>query len=130
MATDPVCGMQVDERTAAYSSAFEASNYYFCSAGCKKKFEANPTAHVGTLPARDAKRAEHAHSHAHATQMPPGSVDAKPGIANSVPPGTRYTCPMHPEIVRDAPGDCPNCGMALVPIAGTAAKRTTPSCAI
>ena len=33
--------------------------------------------------------------------------------------GTKYTCPMHPEIVRDAPGDCPICGMALVPVAGT-----------
>ena len=33
--------------------------------------------------------------------------------------GAKYTCPMHPEIVRDAPGDCPICGMALVPIAGT-----------
>ena len=33
--------------------------------------------------------------------------------------GAAYTCPMHPEIVRDAPGDCPICGMALVPIAGT-----------
>ncbi|MGZ5581465.1 MAG: copper-transporting P-type ATPase [Usitatibacter sp.] len=33
--------------------------------------------------------------------------------------GTRYTCPMHPQIVRDAPGNCPICGMALVPIAGT-----------
>src|SRR6476661_3152796 len=33
--------------------------------------------------------------------------------------GTRYTCPMHPEIVRDAPGSCPKCGMALVPVAGT-----------
>ena len=32
---------------------------------------------------------------------------------------TSYTCPMHPEIVRDAPGDCPLCGMALVLIAGT-----------
>ncbi len=31
------------------------------------------------------------------------------------PAGTKYTCPMHPEIVRDAPGDCPLCGMALVP---------------
>ena len=29
--------------------------------------------------------------------------------------GSRYTCPMHPEIVRDAPGTCPKCGMALVP---------------
>ncbi|HEV2041704.1 MAG TPA: YHS domain-containing protein, partial [Casimicrobiaceae bacterium] len=42
MATDPVCGMQVDERTAAGSSVFEGRNYYFCSAGCKKKFDANP----------------------------------------------------------------------------------------
>jgi Cu+-exporting ATPase len=33
--------------------------------------------------------------------------------------GTRYTCPMHPEIVRDAPGSCPKCGMTLVPVAGT-----------
>jgi hypothetical protein len=31
----------------------------------------------------------------------------------------QYTCPMHPEILRDGPGDCPICGMALVPIAGT-----------
>jgi Cu+-exporting ATPase len=30
--------------------------------------------------------------------------------------GTRYTCPMHPEIVRDAPGNCPICGMALEPM--------------
>jgi P-type Cu+ transporter len=34
-------------------------------------------------------------------------------------PGARYTCPMHPQIVRDAPGSCPLCGMALVPIAGS-----------
>ncbi|HET9475642.1 MAG TPA: heavy metal-binding domain-containing protein, partial [Steroidobacteraceae bacterium] len=34
-------------------------------------------------------------------------------------PGAKYTCPMHPQIVRDAPGSCPICGMALVPIAGT-----------
>lgn len=30
--------------------------------------------------------------------------------------GTRYTCSMHPEVVRDAPGNCPKCGMTLVPI--------------
>ena len=33
--------------------------------------------------------------------------------------GAKYTCPMHPQIVRDVPGSCPICGMALVPIAGT-----------
>ncbi|MFA5123786.1 copper-translocating P-type ATPase, partial [Zavarzinia sp.] len=46
-------------------------------------------------------------------------VDEK--AAASQAPGNAYTCPMHPEIVRDAPGDCPICGMALVPIAGTGA---------
>ena len=34
--------------------------------------------------------------------------------------GTQWTCPMHPEILRDVPGDCPLCGMALVPVAGAA----------
>ncbi|TCK85715.1 copper-transporting P-type ATPase [Albibacterium bauzanense] len=29
---------------------------------------------------------------------------------------TKYTCPMHPEIVRDEPGSCPICGMDLVPM--------------
>src|SRR5687767_10833457 len=51
---------------------------------------------------------EHAHHAAHAPVAP-----ATPK------PGAQYTCPMHPQIVRDAPGSCPICGMALVPIAGT-----------
>ncbi|WNH47238.1 copper-translocating P-type ATPase [Stenotrophomonas aracearum] len=42
---------------------------------------------------------------------------AKPAVpASSVPPGTRYTCPMDPEIVQDGPGTCPICGMALEPM--------------
>ena len=40
--TDPVCGMQVDERTAAGQSQHEGQTYYFCSAGCKSKFDADP----------------------------------------------------------------------------------------
>lgn len=28
----------------------------------------------------------------------------------------QYTCPMHPEVVADQPGDCPKCGMHLVPV--------------
>jgi hypothetical protein len=31
------------------------------------------------------------------------------GLTNAV-----YTCPMHPEVISDVPGDCPKCGMALV----------------
>src|SRR5688500_2565850 len=40
-------------------------------------------------------------------------------VKSTIMQGTKYTCPMHAEIVRDAPGDCPICGMVLVPIAGT-----------
>src|ERR1700682_3524276 len=120
MATDPVCGMQVDERTAAGSSVFEGGNYYSCSAGCKKKFDANPAAYVGALHADGTQPSAHAHSHAQPTRAP-DSVRGKPAVAGPVAPGAVYTCPMHPEIVRDAPGHCPICGMALVPIAGTGA---------
>lgn len=40
--TDPVCGMQVDEQTAAGKSEYEGQTYYFCSSGCKTRFDQNP----------------------------------------------------------------------------------------
>lgn len=42
MAKDPVCGMDVDEKTAAGQSVYKGQSYYFCSPGCKKSFDANP----------------------------------------------------------------------------------------
>jgi len=81
----------------------EGDQLLFLFAGCKKKFEADPPAYIGNAPVADIKRPEHAHSHTQETHKS----------------GTTYTCPMHPEIVRDGPGSCPKCGMALVPIAGT-----------
>lgn len=86
-ATDPVCGMSVDRATARHFVRHEGQGFYFCSAGCKAKFEAAPQAYLGDRPA----------------QAP-------------MPKGTQYTCPMHPEIVRDKPGSCPICGMALEPM--------------
>ncbi|HYC48668.1 MAG TPA: copper-translocating P-type ATPase [Burkholderiales bacterium] len=61
----------------------------------------------------DARGHAHCQEHAHAA--------AARGAPQPAAVGAKYTCPMHPEIVRDAPGDCPICGMALVPIAGTGA---------
>jgi len=86
-ATDPVCGMKVDRSTARHFTRHEGKGVYFCSAGCKGKFEASPERYLGPRPA------------------------AEPMAA-----GTQYTCPMHPEIVRDKPGSCPICGMALEPM--------------
>ncbi len=133
MPTDPVCGMQVEERTAAGSSVFDGSNYFFCSTGCKQKFEANPSKYIGApLPAADAEHHGHAHVHAQIAQGSSGNVRDTPVVAEAVPAGNKYTCPMHPEIVRDAPGSCPKCGMALVPIldavahAAPAAEYTCP----
>ncbi|MCC5779242.1 copper-translocating P-type ATPase [Nitratireductor sp. B36] len=55
--------------------------------------------------------------HAHRAHGAHGSCD-KPasGEKKAAPQGTKYTCPMHPQIVRDQPGSCPICGMALEPM--------------
>ncbi len=121
MVTDPVCGMQIDTRTAAGISVFAGRKYYFCSAACKKKFEADRSSYVGTPPASGTKHPKLEHPRAQTTRGSPDSSRGKPAVAGAVAPGTAYTCPMHPEIVRDASGDCPICGMALVPIGGTSA---------
>ena len=46
MATDPVCGMTVDEKAAAATFEYEGTIYYFCAPGCRKSFEHNPEAHL------------------------------------------------------------------------------------
>ncbi|MBU2404929.1 MAG: heavy metal translocating P-type ATPase [Alphaproteobacteria bacterium] len=86
-ATDPVCGMKVNRATAKHFARHAGHGTYFCSAGCKAKFEADPEKYADGPPAPEP-----------------------------MPAGTQYTCPMHPEIVRDGPGSCPKCGMALEPM--------------
>jgi YHS domain-containing protein len=46
--TDPVCGMQVDDQTAAGRSEYQGQTYYFCAAGCKRTFDENPDQYAGT----------------------------------------------------------------------------------
>jgi P-type Cu+ transporter len=91
-AIDPVCGMTVDTATAKHISEYHHQNYYFCSAGCKTKFQANPAKYL----------------------------DGSEKVAEPVTAGTIYTCPMHPQIQQVGPGTCPICGMALEPIVVTA----------
>ncbi|WP_442583645.1 heavy metal translocating P-type ATPase [Mesorhizobium sp. ASY16-5R] len=86
-AKDPVCGMSVKRASAKHFLRHDGAGHYFCSAGCKGKFEQEPARYLG---------------------------ERKP--EPPAPKGTKYTCPMHPEVVRDGPGSCPKCGMALEPM--------------
>jgi YHS domain-containing protein len=46
VAKDPVCGMDVDEKTAKYKTVHMGKTYYFCAPGCKKAFEKNPSKYL------------------------------------------------------------------------------------
>jgi P-type Cu+ transporter len=87
---DPVCGMWVDPHAAKHRAEHNGQPYYFCSAGCREKFLADP-----------------------ARYLDPAAATAK---VEAVSEGTIYTCPMHPEVRQVGPGSCPICGMALEPV--------------
>lgn len=86
---DPVCGMTVTSQSK-HSYSLKNIAYYFCSNGCKEKFIGAPSKYLdGGL--KDSES--------------PASVA-----------GTIYTCPMHPQIRQNQPGNCPICGMSLEPL--------------
>jgi Cu+-exporting ATPase len=62
MATDPVCGMTVDEASAAGTSVYEGRTFYFCSAHCLRAFEANPRSYVAGRPANTGVAAGRSHA--------------------------------------------------------------------
>ena len=84
---DPVCGMDVDPETTPHRAEHAGDNYFFCSARCADRFNADPGKYLEPRPA-----------------------------ASTAPSGTIWTCPMHPQIRQDRPGSCPICGMALEPL--------------
>jgi P-type Cu+ transporter len=90
---DPVCGMSVT-RGSTHHAEHEGVEYFFCSAGCRAKFTADPNKYL----ARE------------------NQSGATAGHEEAAVPGATYTCPMHPEIEQDHPGTCPKCGMALEPL--------------
>ena len=99
---DPVCGMTVTAQSQ-HQAEHAGHRYYFCSAGCKTRFKANPDPFI-------AAKSSVAATHPVSGTALPGATQ-KPGSA-----GTVYTCPMHPEIRQDKPGNCPLCGMTLEPL--------------
>ena len=85
--TDPVCGMRTDPEHPEHHAEYQGQAYHFCSETCSRKFRSNPERYLGEAPSRRRR-----------TRRP------------------LYTCPMHPEIRQQGPGDCPKCGMALEPM--------------
>src|SRR5699024_9306076 len=86
---DPVCGMTVASDSEHYST-YQGQTWYFCSDRCRARFDTDPQAVLNG-------------AHKDNTRTTSG------GSSNI------YTCPMHPEVRQDGPGDCPDCGMALEP---------------
>jgi Cu+-exporting ATPase len=84
--------MRVDPATAKHRHSYRDRDYFFCSAGCREKFAADPERYLGHTPVPE-----------------PQAAPSKDAI---------YTCPMHPEIRQYGAGHCPICGMALEPEAG------------
>ena len=98
-AKDPVCGMTVKITPASLHAVHNGKTFYFCGRRCLDRFVANPTNY---LKAED--------------------VVPAPQVAS----GTKWTCPMHPEVIKDAPGPCPICGMALEPMTPEAGHSPNP----
>ncbi|WP_414691355.1 heavy metal translocating P-type ATPase [Noviherbaspirillum sp.] len=96
--TDPVCGMKV-AASPDKTIDYAGTAYHFCSAKCMDKFRADPQAYV---------------------------KPSAPEPAQAMPEGTVYTCPMHPEIRQNAPGNCPICGMTLEPVMPSLEEEENP----
>src|SRR5215470_10259755 len=112
---DPVCGMSIDRSTAAGKFEHEGADYYFCSKHCLQRFKTDPAAYLNKAPEPMLHSAK-----PHPVQLSSKSrslpvMTAVQSVQTARSTGTEYTCPMHPEIVRDEPGSCPICGMALEP---------------
>ncbi|MGA2684247.1 MAG: heavy metal translocating P-type ATPase [Verrucomicrobiota bacterium] len=141
MATDPICGMMVDEASALRTER-DGQTYYFCCEHCRQKFLEIPNSELRT------PNSGHCHRHHDEMAIRP-ATNAKyfcpmcTGVESDEPGDCPkcgmalernpawiatagkiiYTCPMHPEIEQDHPGDCPKCGMPLEPkIVSTAPK--------
>ncbi|MEG8220681.1 heavy metal translocating P-type ATPase [Sphingomonas sp. HH69] len=101
LAKDPVCGMTVDPEKTAHHADHAGKTWHFCSATCRSKFVADPDRYAAAATA----------------------------TVHDAVPSTIWTCPMHPEIRQDHPGNCPICGMALEPALVTADAGPSPELA-
>ncbi len=143
---DPVCGMKVNAHSE-HRHEYAGQTYYFCSAGCRTKFAADPDQYLKADAMPTLKdpvcgmtvtpASRHRHEHAGTTYYfcsagcrtrfaadPDKYLSpAAAAPAAAAPTDAIYTCPMHPEIRQVGPGTCPKCGMALEPAVASAEDR-------
>src|SRR5262245_32184347 len=136
MTRDPVCGMRVDEKSAADKFAYDGTTYFFCSPHCLEKFKQEPAKY--RTHTRPAEQATATPATIYVCPMHPevreSTAGACPKCGMALEPQapaapqvkTEYVCPMHPEIVRPEPGTCPICGMALEPRTVTLEEESNP----
>jgi Cu+-exporting ATPase len=118
---DPVCGMKVDPSAPRGGThEFEGETYGFCNRRCREKFAAEPRRYLQPAALPDHGKQDAAGVHRKRRSPSKAAHGGEAGAAGE------YTCPMHPEIVRPAPGDCPLCGMALEPRGVTATEEANP----
>ena len=134
---DPICGMEIDPKTAAAAVERDGEKVYFCSLHCHDAFVAEGKAkadeqdcchgadHSPNEPAKAASGRKPAKKYF--CPMCDGVESDTPGGCPKCgmalernptfrePARTIYTCPMHPQIEQDHPGNCPICGMTLEP---------------
>jgi Cu+-exporting ATPase len=103
---DPVCGMHVNILTAKHRYELDGTIYYFCSDGCLEKFKADPDRYLNPSNGDPAV--------------------SNPAALPEAAQATIWTCPMHPQIRRIGPGQCPICGMALEPLEPAAEEAANP----
>lgn len=84
MTKDPVCGMDIDTEKHTFHCEYQNQKYFFCSQNCLNSFTQHPNKYLSNQ-----------------------------NQIQSTSSAAEYTCPMHPEIIQDHPGNCPSCGMAL-----------------
>ena len=108
--------MTVEPPKAAAKIDHDGRSYYFCSAGCARRFAKEPEQFLATPGTAGMAAPRAAHGPVRTTTLAPATRSK----------GVRYTCPMHPQIVQIGPGSCPICGMALEPMDPLAVVEADP----
>jgi P-type Cu+ transporter len=117
-AKDPVCGMNVNLAGVRHTARHKGQEYFFCCAGCRAKFEADPEKILSSVPKPAPQPMMNTAGLVTLGGPTPAriAVEMAPKSKTGSSKDTRtYVCPMCPEVRQIGPGPCPKCGMALDP---------------